>query len=83
MPTVLTKNGFRFYFYSEEGNEPMHIHVAYGSARAKYWLKPDVILASSIGFKAKDIKKAKDLIKENRKLIEEKWNEYDIRRKNP
>lgn len=47
------------------------------------WLKPDVILASSIGFKAKDIKKAKQLIQSNLKLVEEKWNEFDIRRKNP
>lgn len=65
MPTVLTKDGFRFYFYSEEGNEPMHIHVAYASGRAKYWLSPDVVLAISIGFKAKDIKKAKQLIQGN------------------
>lgn len=83
MPTVLIKDGFRFYFYSEEGNEPIHIHVAYGSGRAKFWLKPDVILASSIGFAAKDIKKAKLLIQAHVTLIEEKWNEFDIRRKNP
>jgi hypothetical protein len=83
MPTVFKKDGFRFYFYSEEGNEPMHVHVAYGDGRAKYWLKPDVILASSIGFKAKDIKKAKQLIQSNLKLVEEKWNEFDVRRKNP
>ena len=83
MPTILTKDGFRFFFYSEEGSEPIHIHVAYGSARAKYWLKPDVVLASSIGLKAKDIKRAKKLIQENRVLIEEKWNEYDRRRKDP
>ena len=83
MPTVLKKDGFRFYFYSEEGNEPMHIHVAYGDGRAKFWLKLDVILASSIGFKAKDIGRAKKIIEGSRKLIEEKWNEYDLRRKNP
>jgi hypothetical protein len=61
----------------------MHVHVAHGDGRAKYWLKPDVILASSIGFKAKDMKKAKQLIQSNLKLVEEKWNEFDIRRKNP
>jgi hypothetical protein len=28
MPTVLRVNGYQFYFYAEEGNEPPHIHVA-------------------------------------------------------
>lgn len=83
MPTVFRKNGFRFYFYSEEGNEPIHIHVASGDERAKFWIKPDVVLASSVGFKAKGIRRAKMIIEENIKLIEESWNEYDIRRKNP
>jgi hypothetical protein len=27
MPTVFTKEGFRFHFYSNERNEPPHIHV--------------------------------------------------------
>ena len=28
MPTVLRIGPFRFHFYSDEGNEPPHIHVA-------------------------------------------------------
>jgi len=82
MPTVFTKNGFRFFFYSEEGNEPIHIHVSYGGAIAKFWVEPEILLASNIGLKSQEIKKAKKLIKENISLIEEKWNEFDIRRKN-
>ena len=27
MPTILRKNGFRFFFYSNERNEPPHVHV--------------------------------------------------------
>ena len=82
MPTVFSKNGFRFFFYSEEGNEPIHIHVQYGGALAKFWIKPEVHLANSIGFKSQEIKKAKKLIIENETLIQEKWNEFDARRKN-
>ncbi len=82
MPTVFTKNGFRFFFYSEEGNEPIHIHVAYGDALAKFWVRPEVLLASNIGLKSQEIKRAKKLVNENLSLIEEKWNEFDIRRKN-
>ena len=82
MPTVFTKNGFRFFFYSEEGNEPIHIHVAYSGAIAKFWIEPEILLAENIGLKSQEIKRAKRLIKGNLSLIKEKWNEFDRRRKN-
>jgi len=40
MPTVFIKDGFRFFFYSADWHEPMHIHVEYGEAKAKFWLEP-------------------------------------------
>ena len=40
MPTVLVVNGFRFFFYSNENNEPIHIHIEKAEASAKYWLNP-------------------------------------------
>lgn len=82
MPTIFKKNGFRFFFYSEEGSEPIHVHVNYGGAVAKFWIQPEIQLSSNIGLKSQDIKKAKNLIAENISLIEEKWNEFDTRRKN-
>jgi hypothetical protein len=54
MPTVLRLHGFRFFFYSNEGKEPPHIHVEKGDNTAKFWLEP-VELANSFGFKAKEI----------------------------
>ena len=30
MPTVLNIKGYRFFFFSLEGNEPPHIHIEYG-----------------------------------------------------
>jgi hypothetical protein len=41
MPTILLLNGWRFYFYAQEGNEPIHVHCRKGNAEAKYWLKID------------------------------------------
>ena len=32
MPIVLQVNGFRLYFYSDEGEEPYHIRVERGGA---------------------------------------------------
>lgn len=42
MPTLLRENGSRFYFYRNENNEPIHIHITKGSAREKICLEPDL-----------------------------------------
>jgi hypothetical protein len=41
MPTILMVLGWRFFFYSNEGNEPMHVHASKGEAECKYWLNPE------------------------------------------
>ena len=38
MPTILRVDGFRFYFYSHEPNEPPHVHIDKDAATAKVWL---------------------------------------------
>ena len=75
MPTILREDGFRFFFYSADWHEPLHIHVEYAGGLAKFWLEP-VLLESSYGFKAKDIKKAKKIIVDNHSFMKRKWNEY-------
>jgi hypothetical protein len=40
MPTLLNIEGFRFYFFSNEGTEPAHVHVEKGDGTAKFWLNP-------------------------------------------
>jgi hypothetical protein len=46
MPTLLRIEGFRFFFYSNEQDEPPHVHVEKGDGEAKFWLQP-VALAYS------------------------------------
>ena len=41
MPTVLTMLGWRAYFHSNAGDEPMHIHARKGNAECKFWVHPD------------------------------------------
>jgi len=38
MPTILMIFGWRFFFYSNERNEPVHVHCRKGDVEAKYWL---------------------------------------------
>jgi hypothetical protein len=53
MPVIFREDGFRFFFYSNEGSplEPIHVHVRKGEGDAKFWLSP-VSLAASDGFDA-------------------------------
>lgn len=75
MPTVLKLDGYRFFFFSLEGNEPPHIHVEHGDKVAKYWLKP-IELASSAGFRSHELTKVRAIVIEHRLVFLEKWYEY-------
>ena len=35
MPQIFTKDGFRFFFYSND-HEPLHVHVQKGSGEAVF-----------------------------------------------
>lgn len=75
MPTVLRLLGFRFFFYSNEGSEPPHIHVERADELAKFWLDP-VELASSSGFSAREINQVRKMVVENQAIILQAWHEY-------
>jgi Domain of unknown function (DUF4160) len=75
MPTILRQNGFRFYFYSHEPNEPPHIHVDKGDATIKVWLE-NLEVAKSRGFRAHEISGIIQMITQNREMFTEKWHEY-------
>ncbi len=78
MPKVFDWQGFRFHFYSDEGEprEPLHIHVVKNSADAKFWLYPDIELAYNRGFNARTIKQLRDIVDERRHEIERAWDEH-------
>lgn len=78
MPVILRFKGYRFFFYSNEGNplEPVHIHVRNADAEAKFWLTPEVLLARNDGFNARDLKELVDVVEQNSTLFVEAWNEY-------
>jgi len=75
MPTILRKQGFRFFFYSNEGNEPPHIHVEKADGWGKYWIDP-VEKAYMNNFNKQDEKKADQIIQEEQEYFKKKWYEY-------
>ena len=72
MPKVFEWRGYKFFFFSNEGQprEPCHIHVRKGEAEAKFWASPYVSLASSYGMSAQD------LLSQNIDLIRRRWDAH-------
>ncbi len=78
MPVVFRYKGFRFFFYSNEGNprEPVHVHVRAGGNEAKFWLKPEIRVADSYGFDAATLRELVDVARSHSELIERAWHDY-------
>jgi hypothetical protein len=75
MPTVLRVGRYRFYFFSNENNEPPHIHIKAGDDEAKFWLDP-IGLASSYGFNGAELSQIERIVKQHRTELIGVWNEY-------
>ena len=76
MPTVLRIGSYRFHFYSDEGNEPPHIHVATTDGECKFWLDP-VKLARNKGVPPKILRNIEKLVFENQTFLKEKFYEIN------
>jgi hypothetical protein len=75
MPTVDRFGGYRFFFFSNEGKEPPHVHVEHGGRHAKFWLEP-VSLANARGFSTPELMKVRRFVSDRRDKFKEKWNEF-------
>jgi hypothetical protein len=76
MPTVLLLKGFRFFFYSNESGEPVHVHVMKGGAEGKIWLEPTMEIAYLHRFTNSEERDILEAVKENDQYFKQKWNEY-------
>ena len=75
VPTILHVGPYRFYFYAADRKEPPHVHVERGSNEAKIWLDP-VRLASSGGFRRREIVRIISLVWEHHQQLLGAWNEF-------
>lgn len=76
MPTILRQDGFRFFFYSNEGNEPIHIHVKKGDGEGEVWLEPNIEVDYLLGFTPREQRKLLSIIDNNIETIRNSWNDY-------
>jgi len=75
MPKVFDKDGFSFFFYSNE-HRPIHVHVRRGDGEAVFDVEEGVELRESQNMKMKELAQAQQLAAENLQLIVEKWHEH-------
>lgn len=75
MPTVFRWNGHRFYFFSNEGSEPPHIHIDRGDDTAKIWLEP-VAPARVVGYSQRELNILLRKVEEEKDHIREAWREH-------
>ncbi len=75
MPTILREGGYRFFFYSDERQEPPHVHVQQGDGVAKVWLANGSI-AYSVGFSAAQLRHIRQIVAINGERMMRAWNEY-------
>ncbi len=72
---LLRWGSYRAFFYSNEGNEPAHIHVRVADREAKFWLH-DVAVAFNAEFPPHEIGDIIRYLRQNRDLLLSAWNDY-------
>ncbi|HYN44172.1 MAG TPA: DUF4160 domain-containing protein [Thermoanaerobaculia bacterium] len=75
MPTVLFLGPYRFFFYSNEGDEPVHVHVRRDRCVAKLWLEP-ISIDFSTNFASHELREIRALVLQHRPALLEAWNEH-------
>lgn len=74
-PTVLRHGSFRLFFFSRE--EPrIHVHVAHPDGEAKFWLKPSVALATSVGLSERQLREAQVIVETHLEEISDAWQRH-------
>ena len=73
MPTVLRVGPYRFFFFSSDRSEPIHVHVERDKLRAKMWLSP-LRVAWNRGFSPSELNRVLLIVRQHNQRIVEEWN---------
>ena len=74
MPTIFRKDGYRFFFFSDE-HLPKHVHIEKGDSYVRIELL-SLRVTDRYKISQKEIKKLLKLVEENRIVLTGAWNEY-------
>ena len=82
MPTILGILGWRIFFYSNEGHEPIHVHARKGDVECKFWKQDegyDIMEAYASDLGPKDRRQIRRIIFDHFDYIVEQWDEFQRR----
>jgi hypothetical protein len=74
-PTVFREKGYRFFFFSRE-EERMHVHVVSGDGEAKFWLEPEIVLATNYHYSRRQLKEIESLVEVHYDELISAWKQH-------
>lgn len=74
-PTVLRDGSFRLFFFSRE-EARIHVHVSHPDGEAKFWITPEVALATHTGLSPTQLRAAQTVVEMHLKEINDAWNRH-------
>lgn len=82
MPNLFETLGYKIYFWSNENNEPIHVHISKGKPAGnstKVWLTKSggcIVANNNSNIPTSDLNKIKEALSYNYFFILSKWKEY-------
>ncbi len=83
MPTILCIRGWRLHFFSNEGNEPIHIHCTKADMECKFWLDRvnfDISEAFAYNLSPGERRIVRKIVLDHFEYIEEQWEAFQQRK---
>ena len=74
-PTIVRDGQFRLFFFSRE-EVRVHVHVAHPEGEAKFWLTPQVAIATYTGLSARQLREAQAVVTAHIEEIQDAWNHH-------
>lgn len=68
-------SGYKFFFYSNERNEPPHMHVRKGGNETKIWLD-SLVFANNFGFDEPELNRILRVTRSNLDELFDFWNNH-------
>ena len=83
LPTMFAVGKLRFMAFSNDFDEPPHVHAIHGNSSgasvAKFWLNP-IKLNKNRGYNRAELRRIQSIIEEQHDFLMEQWNAFKARR---